>query len=125
MTDSSRISALAMYGLPFAMTRPTETSARRAAATLKVKIAEPGAKVFLLPGTFRGADYIKMHVEGVVEMGAEQGERHIWRNLRAIEDKLRAMGVDQASIAAELRRIEGQVRAELWRQILLPDGGDT
>jgi hypothetical protein len=104
---------------------PTAIAPARPAAVLKVKIAEPGAKVFLLPGKFRGADYIKMHVEGVVEMGAEQGERHIWRNLRAIEDKLRAMGVDQASIAAELRRIEGQVRAELWRQILLPDGGDT
>ena len=88
---------------------------------LHVEIAEPGAKVMLLPGKFRGAGYIRTHVAGVVEMGAEKGERHIVRNLAIIRDRLEELGIDEPAIAAELRRIEGAVRAELWRQILLPE----
>jgi hypothetical protein len=91
-------------------------------ARLHVHIAEPTAKVMLIPGQFRGAAYIKTHISYVVAMGAEKGEAHIIRNLGAIERTLREMGVDDAVIAAELRTIDGRVRAELWRQILTPDG---
>jgi hypothetical protein len=90
---------------------------------LHFHIATPTAKVMLIPGQFRGAEYVRRHVEYVVAMGAEKGEAHIVRNLGAIERTLREMGVDDAAVAAELRTIEGRVRAELWWQILTPEGG--
>lgn len=88
---------------------------------LHIEIAPPRAKVILLPGRFRGPEYIRTHVSYVVKMDAEQGEQHIVRNLGAIEDKLRELGVNEPEIASELRSIEGAVRAELWRQVLLPE----
>lgn len=99
------------------MIKPT----RKADALLHVEIARPIAKVMVLPGRFRDEAYIRTHVSYVVRMEAEKGERHIARNLSAIERKLREMGVDEAEVAAELRMIGGAVRAELWRQILTPD----
>ncbi|WJR74914.1 DUF6074 family protein [Bradyrhizobium sp. NP1] len=90
---------------------------------LHIQIADPKAKVMLLPGRFRGSDYIKRHVEYVLTRDAEQGEQHVRRNLGAIRRTLEEMGVDQAAIDAEVRSIESSVRAEIWRQVLLP-GGD-
>jgi Family of unknown function (DUF6074) len=87
-----------------------------------VEIVLPRAKVRILPGRFRGAKYIRTHVSYVVGMGAEKGEQHIARNLGAIEHTLKDMGVDEQEIVDELRRIESAVRAELWRQVLTPDG---
>jgi Family of unknown function (DUF6074) len=89
---------------------------------LHVRIAEPKAKVMLLPGRFRGTGHVKRHVEFVLTRSAEQGEQHVQRNLRAIRRTLEEMGVDQEAIDAELRTIEAAVRAELWQQVLLPDG---
>ncbi|MCK1456674.1 hypothetical protein IVB36_38795 [Bradyrhizobium sp. 35] len=89
---------------------------------LHVQITIPKAKVMLLPGRFRGADYIKRHVEFVLTRSAEQGEQHVQRNLRALRRTLAEMGVDREAIDAEVRRVEAAVRAELWRQVLTPDG---
>jgi Family of unknown function (DUF6074) len=89
---------------------------------LHVEIAPRTARVLLMRGRFRGAEYIQRHVGYVVAMGGKKGEEHIGRNLYAIERKLRQIGIDEATIAAELQSIEGAVRAELWRQILTPDG---
>ena len=77
----------------------------------------------LLPGRFRGVDYIKRHVAHVLTRDAEEGERHVRRNLRALRLTLEEMDVDQIAIDAEVRRVEAAVRAELWKQVLLP-GGD-
>lgn len=104
--------------------------ARRAAAPdvkhgdprLHVQIAEPKAKVMLLPGRFRGADYVRRHVEFVLSRSAEQGEQHVRRNLKAIRRVLDEMGVDSDDADREVRLIEAKVRAELWRQVLTPDG---
>ncbi|WP_316185866.1 MULTISPECIES: DUF6074 family protein [unclassified Bradyrhizobium] len=90
---------------------------------LHISIASPRAKVLLLPGRFRDAAYICRHVEFVLTRPAEQGEQHIQRNLNAVRRTLEEMGVDQDAIKAEVQRIEAAVRAELWRQVLLP-GGD-
>jgi len=90
---------------------------------LHVHIASPTAKVMLLPGRFRGADFIKSHVAYVLARDAERGEQHVRRNLRAIRRTLEAMGVDQGAIDAEVRSVESAVRREIWRQVLLP-GGD-
>lgn len=90
---------------------------------LHVHIAEPIAKVMLLPGRFRDADYIRRHVKFVLSRSAEQGEQCVRRDLSAIRKNLRDMGVDQVAIDAEVRRIEAAVRAEIWKQVLLP-GGD-
>jgi Family of unknown function (DUF6074) len=91
-------------------------------ARLHVQIAPPVAKVLLLRGRFRDANYIRTHVGYVVDMGAERGEQHIVRNLACIRRNLEEMGVDRDVIDREVRSIEAAVRAELWRQILLPAG---
>lgn len=90
---------------------------------LHVHIAEPKARVMLLPGRFRGADYVKRHVASVLTRDAEQDEQHVRRNLRALRLTLEEMGVDRDAIDAEVRRVEGAVRAEIWKRVLLP-GGD-
>lgn len=87
---------------------------------LQIRIAEPKAKVLLLPGRFRDGAYIKRHVEFVLTRPAEQGEQHVRRNLNAIRRTLDEIGVDHFTIDAEVRRIEAKVRAELWRQVLTP-----
>jgi hypothetical protein len=89
---------------------------------LHVRIAEPKAKVMLLTGRFRDAAYVRRHVEFVLTRPAEQGEQHVRRNLSALRKNLEDMGVDQIAIDAEVRRVEAAVRAELWRQVLTPDG---
>jgi hypothetical protein len=90
---------------------------------LHVRIAEPKARVILLPGRFRDAVYVRRHVEFVLSRSAEQGEQHVKRNLSALRKNLDDMGVDQNAIDAEVRRVEAAVRAEIWKQVLLP-GGD-
>lgn len=90
---------------------------------LQVRIAEPTAKVMLLPGRFRDAAYVRRHVEFVLSRSAEQGEQHVRRNLIALRRNLEDMGVDKIVIDAEVRRVEAAVRAEIWKQVLLP-GGD-
>ena len=91
---------------------------------LPVRIDLPGAKVMLLPGRFRDAAYIKTHVEYVLSRPAEIGEAHVINNLRCIRQNLEAIGISRPEIDAEVRRIEGAVRAEIWRQVLFP-GGDA
>ncbi|MVT69976.1 hypothetical protein GPL21_33370 [Bradyrhizobium pachyrhizi] len=90
-------------------------------ASLHVQIAAPGAKVLLLPGRFRGQRYVADNVRYILSRGAEEGERHIRRNLNAIRRTLVEMGVDQIAIDVEVRRVETEVRVELWRQVLTPD----
>lgn len=92
-------------------------------AVLHVEIATRKAKVVPLPGRFRGLQHIRSHVAYVLTLNAEQGEQHVRRNLKAIRRTLEEMGVDNSAITAEIRGIESAVRAELWRQVLLP-GGD-
>lgn len=99
--------------------------ARRAIAPEASSTAErgftgPKAKVLLLPGRFRDAAYVRRHVAFVVGLDAERGEQHVQRNLDAIRRRLDEIGIDREAIDAEVRSIEGAVRAELWRQILLP-----
>lgn len=89
---------------------------------LHVQIALPTAKVMLLPGRFRDATHVRRHVEFVLTRSAEQGEQQVRRNLRALRRTLEEMGVDRNAIDAEVRRVEAAVRAELWRQVLTPDG---
>lgn len=84
------------------------------------RIAEPKAQVLLLPGRFRGPDYIRRHVEFVVGLDAERGEQHVQRNLDAIRRRLDEMGVGKRDADREVRSIEGAVRAAIWRQVLLP-----
>jgi hypothetical protein len=91
---------------------------------LHVHLAEPKAKVMLLPGRFRDAAYVRRHVEFVLTRSAEQGEQHVQRNLRAIRRTLDEIGVDQEVIDAEVRRIEAAVRAEIWRQVLTPGSAE-
>ncbi|WP_029084333.1 DUF6074 family protein [Bradyrhizobium sp. th.b2] len=91
---------------------------------LHIHIAAPTAKVFLLPGHFRDAAYVRRHVEFVLTRSAEQGEQHVRRNLGAIRMTLEEMGIDDGAIQAELRTIEAAVRAEIWKQVLLPDGDE-
>ena len=87
---------------------------------LRVHIAEPKAKVMLLPGRFRDAVYIKRHAAFVVGLDAERGEQHVQRNLDAIRCRLDEMGVDKSDADREVRVIEAAVRREIWRQVLLP-----
>jgi hypothetical protein len=89
---------------------------------LRIRIAEPTAKIMLLPGRFWGAEYVKRHVEWVLTRPAEQGEQHVRRNLNAIRRVLDEMGVDRDDADREVKSIEANVRAELWRQVLTPDG---
>lgn len=89
---------------------------------LHVHVAEPTAQVMLLPGRFRDDSYVRRHCAYVVAMDAERGEQHVRRNLNAIRRTLDEMGVDPAVVDREVRSIEARVRAELWRQILTPDG---
>jgi hypothetical protein len=95
---------------------------RRAAPRLPIKIDLPGAKVFLLRGRYRDAAYVKRHVAYVLTRGAEQGETHIAQNLNCIRQNLQEMGIDSDVIDQEVRSIAAAVRAELWRQVLTPDG---
>ncbi|WP_166300385.1 DUF6074 family protein [Bradyrhizobium sp. 2S1] len=83
-------------------------------------IAQPKAKVVLLPGRFRGADYVRRHVSYVVAMDAERGEHHVRRNLDAIRRRLNELGVDKREADREIRTIEAAVRREIWRQVLTP-----
>jgi Family of unknown function (DUF6074) len=114
MSERKRLTRIAADHRPAAAPRSAD-------APFHIEIARPSAKILILPGRFRGAAYVKTHVQYVVRMEAEKGERHIRRNLGAIEAKLREMGVGDAAITAELREIESAVRAELWRQILTPE----
>jgi hypothetical protein len=101
---------------------PKDSVRRGGGYRLHIHIAPPRAKVLLLRGRFRDAAYVRTHVGYVVDMGAERGEQHIVRNLDCIRRNLDEMGVDRNVIDQEVRSIEAAVRAELWRQILLPDG---
>jgi hypothetical protein len=94
---------------------------RREAPRLPVKIDLPGAKV-LLKRPYRDAAYVKRHVAYVLTRGAEQGETHIAQNLNCIRQNLEEMGIDSDVIDQEVRSIAAAVRAELWRQVLTPDG---
>jgi len=85
-----------------------------------VRNAEPKSRVLLLRGRFRGAEYIKRHVSYVVAMDADRGEQHVQRNLDAIRRRLDEMGIDRDDANREIRSIESAVRAEIWRQTLLP-----
>lgn len=87
---------------------------------LHVPIAEPKAKVMVLPGRFRDDAYVRRHVEFVIRLDAERGEAHVRRNLDAIRRRLDELGVDREDADREVRIIEGRVRAEIWRQVLLP-----
>lgn len=78
------------------------------------------AKVLLLNGRFRDAAYVRRHVAFVVGLDAERGEQHVQRNLDAIRRRLDELGVDRDDADREVRTIEGAVRAEIWRQVLLP-----
>lgn len=95
---------------------------RSEAPRLHIKIDLPRSNVVLLPGHYRGADYIRRHVAHVLTRGAEQGEAHIVRNLNCIRENLEEMGIDSDAIDQEVRSIEAAVRAEIWRQVLTPDG---
>jgi hypothetical protein len=89
---------------------------------LHIDIARPTAKV-LLKRPYRDAEYVRRHVDYVVDMSADEGEAHIIRNLQCIRRNLEELGIDRKVIEQEVRSIEGAVRSELWRRILLP-GGD-
>jgi hypothetical protein len=70
--------------------------------TIHVEIAVPKASVLVFR-PFRNDVYIKRHVSYVVKESAEQGERHIARNLASIRSKLEAMGLDHESVEDEMR----------------------
>ncbi|SRR5258708_36410569 len=101
---------------------PKDSVRRDGDYRLHIHIAPPTAKILLLRGRFRDANYVRTHVGYVVDMGAERGEQHIIRNLISIRRKLDAMGLDRDVVDREMREIESAVRAELWRQIILGDG---
>jgi len=90
---------------------------------LRVRIDERKAKVMLLPGRFRDAEYVRRHVEFVLSRPVEQGHQHVQRNLRALRRHLNEMDVDQVAIDAEAERVSAAVWTELWKQVLLRDGG--
>ena len=105
------LSKIVQIGVPERRThcRPAPSAPRRPTATV------------LLLGPFRDAAYVRQHVAFVVRESAEKGEEHIIRNLLSIRHKLEVMGIDRRAIDREVDRIEGAVRAELWRQVLLPE----
>jgi len=80
----------------------------------------PTAKIMLLPGRFRGADYVRRHVSYVLTRPAEQGERHVQENLREIRRLLDELDVDKRDADREVRSIEAAVRREIWQRTLLP-----
>ena len=118
MTEKSRVVRLVSNTLSELL--PARRPTRSDDPNLRVKIARPTATV-LLKRPFRDAAYIRRHVSYVVKESAEQGEQHIIRNLLSIRRKLDEMGLDREVIDRETREIEAAVRAELWRQILLPE----
>jgi hypothetical protein len=87
---------------------------------LHVEISLPSAKV-LLKRPFRDDAYVRRHVSYVVRMEPGAGERHVQANLESIQRKLEAMRLAPDVIAREMRDTEARVRAELWRQVLLPE----
>jgi len=119
MTDRATLARLAHDARP----NPAAPVRRLHEQQLPVRVDMPGAKVMLLPGKYRDAAYVQRHVEHVLSRPADQGEAHVLRNLRCIRQDLEAMGIGPAEIAKEVCRIEGAVRAEIWRQVL--QGGAT
>ena len=118
MTEKSRVVRLVSSTLSELL--PARRPPRSDHPHLLIKIARPTATV-LLKRPFRDAAYIRRHVSYVVKESTEQGEQHIIRNLLSIRRKLVEMGLDREVIDREMQSIEGEVRAELWRQILLPE----
>lgn len=118
MTDRATLARLAHDARP----NPAAPVRRLHERRLPVRVDLPGAKVMLLPGKYRDAAYVQRHVEHVLSRPADQGEAHVLRNLRCIRQNLEAIRVCQTEIDAEVNRIEGAVRAEMWRQVLLPGG---
>lgn len=114
MTDAAQIARIGRRAIGRAA-RKSEP------ARLQVKVDLPGAKVFLLQGRYRHADYIARHVAHVLSRPADIGEAHVVRNLQAIRRSLLEIGVTEDQADAELQIIHSRVRAEIWRQVLLPD----
>lgn len=114
MTDRATLTRLAHDARPNAAAPARRLHEQR----LPVRVDMPGARVLLLRGKYRDAAYVKQHVEHVLSRPAEEGEAHVLRNLRCIRQNLEAIGISRTEIDAEVRRIEGAVRAEIWRQVL-------
>jgi len=109
----------ALASIAHRVARRHTPNSRKPDPELPVRIDLPGAKVLLLPGRYRDAAYIQTHVQYVLSRPADIGEAHVINNLRCIRQNLEAIGISKPEIDAEVRRIEGAVRAEIWRQVLL------
>lgn len=116
-SETSRVSLLIREARA-EVASPTERKSE--SQIIPVKLVPRSATV-LLKRPFRDAAYVRRHVGYVVAESAEQGEQHIVRNLLSIRRRLNEMGLDRDVVDREIRDIESAVRAELWRQILLPD----
>lgn len=114
MTDAAQIARIGRRAIGRA-------APNREPARLPVKVDLPGAKVLLLNGHYRHADYIARHVAHVLSRPADIGEAHVLRNLQAIRRSLLEIGVSEKQADAELEIIHSRVRAEMWRQVLLPE----
>lgn len=104
--------------------RRSSPALRNTEPRLPVKIEMPGAKVMLLPGRYRNADYVRRHVDHVLSLDAAPGEAHVLQNLECIRSNLREIGVSDPEIDAEVRSIESAVRREVWRRVILGDPDD-
>lgn len=78
------------------------------------------AAVVPFPAARRGA-YIRKQATRMAELSATHAEAHLRQQLRLQAETMQRKGVDERTIAREVRSLESAVRAELWRQIFAPE----
>jgi len=69
----------------------------------------------------RDRGFVARHAERMLCLSPEAGEAHLRQQLRVQREKHERKGVDPALISAELRQLEGSIRAEVWRFVMQPE----
>ena len=78
------------------------------------------AAVIPFPARRRTA-YITKQAARMAELSDTHAEAHLRQQLRLQAETMERKGVDERTIAREVRSLELAIRAELWRQVLTPD----
>jgi hypothetical protein len=82
-----------------------------------------GARVIPFPSARRSA-FVRKQAEMMAGMPAESGEAYLRSQLAIQGNTMRRKGIDEAAIARVLRDLQGVIRAELFRSILLSNPRD-